>query len=90
MASQLINQLEAQAERFLRDASKNRYVPKENTLYLSSIFDWYGEDFEVTGSSVKRFVADRMTTERGLREAIESKDTQIKFLKYDWKLNDFK
>ncbi len=38
-------QLEADAKRFIRNPDKVRCDAGKKTLYLSKIFDWYGEDF---------------------------------------------
>ena len=44
VGEKLDSQLDAQTKRFLADTSRNRM--NGNTLKLSKIFDWYGEDFE--------------------------------------------
>ncbi|MBJ2130241.1 DUF547 domain-containing protein [Alteromonas sp. IB21] len=44
VGEKLDSQLDAQTQRFLADTSRNRM--DGNTLKLSKIFDWYGEDFE--------------------------------------------
>lgn len=69
-------QLEAAAMRFLKDSSKNRYDGK--ALHLSKIFEWYGEDFKPTHGSYRNYVQEKL--------GIEGKP-KIKFLDYDWNLN---
>jgi hypothetical protein len=87
----LQQQLDDQTRRFLSDSSRN-YV-KDNRVFLSAIFKWYGDDFEqgFAGTySVEAFL-------RRYPEAIKLPPTQqaqaeqqplaIKFLPYDWSLN---
>jgi hypothetical protein len=68
-----------------------------STLRLSSIFNWFGEDFIdnyahlVDGSSEREravlgFVATYGPTEAA--ELARSGDAAVRFLKYDWALND--
>jgi hypothetical protein len=45
-ATELDRQLDESARAFLRDPSKNRFEERAATLYLSSIFKWFREDFE--------------------------------------------
>jgi hypothetical protein len=86
-------QLDDQTRRFLRDRTRNRFDAADGTLYLSRIFDWYGEDFErgLLGSqSVTAFVAG-YPAELGIDAASAAKLTtgefDIEFLDYDWALN---
>lgn len=72
--------LEKGAQEFLLDPSRNRYNAKARRLELSSIFKWYGEDFEKHSGSVQAFVAKYMRLTLPV-------DTDITFLPYDWKLN---
>ncbi|RMG39162.1 MAG: DUF547 domain-containing protein [Candidatus Dadabacteria bacterium] len=89
-ADRLSEQLEDAARKFLRDKSRNRYLPAERRLELSSIFKWYRSDFEKNGSTLKLFIALHMTDDPVLRREIQSPATDITFLDYDWSLNDFK
>lgn len=75
VADRLDDQLEQQARTFLRDRSKNQITPDQ--LRLSSIFKWYGADFDSVGG-VRSFVASRVD---GVA------DQPIEFLVYDWSLN---
>lgn len=92
-ADRLEAQLEDQTRRFLSDRSRNRWDAAADTLYLSSIFDWYKGDFESgwRGSrSVTAFVA-RYPTALGVDAAsaarIAAGEVEIEYLDYDWKLN---
>jgi hypothetical protein len=83
-ARDLDRQLDDQARAFLADPAKNRYDPATNTLHLSSIFKWFGADFEAeAGGSVAAYVG------RYLNDAgASAPGVRIEFLDYDWSLND--
>jgi hypothetical protein len=84
-ASKLDAQLDKQARAFLADSTRNRLDAKNKTLYLSSIFDWFKEDFVKKSGSVEKFVApyfndaDRAVIQRG--------GLKIKNTDYNWNLN---
>jgi hypothetical protein len=79
-------QLEAQALRFLSDASRNRYDPSTHTLALSQIFRWYAQDF--ANGDVQRFLARYATALGAPRAELEVGRCRVVFLEYDWRLND--
>ena len=90
-ADKLEQQLTEQTERFLSDTSRN-YIKTDN-LYLSSIFKWYGDDFEVgfrNTKSIQSFIllyADVLRLTDKQKSALVKQDLNIKFLDYDWNLN---
>jgi hypothetical protein len=103
VAARLEAQLEEQARRFLSDRSRNRYQPEGGRLEVSRIFDWYKEDwmsgyrgFEGKGAPLRareqyfagyaELLADRPED----RKAIEALKAALRFLDYDWRLNDAK
>jgi len=73
-------QLDDQGRRFLGDGSRNRVDSERKTLYLSSIFQWFRGDFESTGVSLASYVGRYLGPEVG--------DFAVRFLDYDWQLND--
>jgi hypothetical protein len=78
----LDRQLEEMTAAFLNDPSRN-YLDG-NTLYVSSIFKWFAEDFnnDIDGYFVKYAREDlkkRLEANRG--------KIKIKYLDYDWSLN---
>lgn len=75
-ADNLEAQLEAAANNFMSNSSKN--YAKGNTLYLSKIFDWYGDDFKNVGGFLEY-------TKKRLKVDGKVKHT---FLDYSWKLNE--
>ena len=91
----LEEQLEAQTRRFLEDPSKGlRYEPEDDVLWLSSIFKWYAGDF-TGGSTVVAYFARGKLAEwldphlpTSMATSLEGKDPSIKYLDYDWSLND--
>ena len=84
-APRLEQQLEEQARRFLADRSRNRL--REGRLEVSKIFDWFKEDFEPREAYLARY-ADVLAEEGKGREAIAAGKARIRFLDYDWSLND--
>ena len=72
VASKLDAQLEEQTRNFLRDARSNRV--EGQTLVLSKIFDWYGEDFDDLTGFVGRYVE-------------VPPGAEVRYDEYDWSLN---
>lgn len=91
-------QLREQTHAFLADTEKGlRYEEKGNDVHLSSIFKWYAGDF-TGGSTIVAFFArggvlDWVVEHVGdeqLAKTLEEKDPGVKYLDYDWSLNDRK
>jgi hypothetical protein len=87
VAARLEAQLEAQARRFLSDRSRNRL--REERLEVSKIFDWFKEDFEPRAAYFARY-ADVLADDPKGRSAIAGGRLALRFLDYDWSLNDAK
>ncbi len=93
-AEELDDQLENSLRRFLSDKSRNRYNFTKETLEVSKIFKWYKKDFETFGgneNSLKSFLAkyaDLLASSEQNRTRIAGRHVQIKYLDYDWGLND--
>ncbi len=90
VADRMESQLEDGGRRFLSDRTRNRYNSESDTLEVSKIFDWYGEDFEPAFGSVRGFLAryDRLLADSdSARSRIRSQQTKLRFLAYDWNLN---
>ena len=83
--SKIDAQLDEQFRKFLADSSKNRVDRKAGTLYLSSIFDWFKEDFVKKSGSVEKFIAPFLS--EADRKAVLSGKLNVKHTKYDWNLN---
>ena len=80
--SSIDTQLEEVTRAFLADESMN-YL-EGDTLYVSSIFKWYGKDFK---TGIIPFFLDH--TEGTLHQRIKElgDGIKLKYLKYDWSLN---
>jgi len=78
----LDQQLDTATRDFLNDSTYN-YL-KGNTLYVSRLFKWYGEDFP--GGVVPFFLTYAMG---GLKKQLEQRRdrVRVKYLDYDWSLN---
>ncbi len=88
----LQQQLEDSTRLFLSDRQRNYLA--DDAIYVSRIFNWYEEDFEQgwTGiDSVQQFLAEYAIA-LGLgeeqRAALLSGDIALRYLRYDWGLND--
>lgn len=82
--------------RFLSDRTGNRYAVDERALEVSKIFDWYRKDFSkgyrgiVSLESYLAANAARLADGAADQDAIRSQKVRIRFLEYDWALNDRK
>ncbi len=79
------NQLEENGKVFLNDGFKNRLDREAKILYLSSIFKWFRKSFEEKFGSLKETAKQFMDTND--RKFLNEYEVEIKFLKYNWKLN---
>lgn len=83
--TRLESQLEVQTEYVHNHATWFRYDAPQNTVYLTRLYDWYGQDFHTGEGTVLDFVA---RYSKALRSAIEqSRKSHIEWLPYDWSLN---
>lgn len=80
VADKIESQLDEQASIFLNDSSRNKI--SKNEAMLSKIFSWFGGDF-TEGQTLVEFVNKYANTKL-------AKDAKIKYLDYDWNLNDTK
>jgi len=96
----LENQLKSVAEAFIRDVSRNRLERESQTLHLSKIFEWYGDDFVSRWSGAAVPDTHMTTVDRSLVGVFQtygaaddsiflmSNPVTIRYLEYDWALND--
>lgn len=95
LGSRLEEQLEEQTLGFLADHERGAAFDEEGeVLSLSSIFKWYGGDF-TGGSDVSAFLARGQLVDwvlpylpAGTREAVAASPPGVRFLDYDWGLNE--
>ncbi|MDX1388437.1 MAG: DUF547 domain-containing protein [Acidobacteriota bacterium] len=97
--ARLEEQFDDQTVRFLADPDRFRIDRDRKRVYLSPIFDWFGDDFVSKYGGGERFPgrndARRAVLEfvvphldDGDRALIEGNDFSIDFLDYDWTLNE--
>ncbi len=92
VGEKLEQQLEENTRLFLSDRSRNYF--SDGRLYISSIFDWYEEDFEQGWQgvdSIAEFLAnyaDALQLDSATVARLREGDIRIRHLKYDWDLND--
>ncbi len=77
-ASGMSAQLEAATKDFVNDTTRNQFSASE--AKLSEIFKWYKGDFTDKGS-LKDYINNYLSTPM-------TASTKIKYLKYDWNLNE--
>ena len=82
----LDEQLDASAERFINDPSRNRFDTTQGIAFLSPIFDWFAEDFADRPDGVQRYIAGFVRDADAGRE-LRSGKFEIRYENYDWRLN---
>ncbi|MFC1544765.1 DUF547 domain-containing protein [Gemmatimonadota bacterium] len=97
-ADSLDAQLESQALNFIANPEKFRIDSKKGKVYLSSIFEWFGQDFETryANGPVKNFDAPRNAALNFILGYMDSEQHsylaeskyKIEFTSYDWSLNE--
>jgi hypothetical protein len=94
VAERLDAQLDDQVLRFLSDRTRNRFDAQRATLAVSKIFDWYGADFEHGWrgfDSVRAFFASyamQLADQPQDQQLIRERAAKVRFLDYDWALNE--
>lgn len=78
-------QLTANAIDFFQHQKHFQIKPTQNTVYLSSILDWFGSDFGSTQSEQLRYIA-KFTPESS-RPFLTGPNVTVKYLEYNWGLN---
>ena len=79
--ARLDGQLEDQARRVHHGDRWLRYEPEAKTIWLTSLYKWYGDDFKQTEGTILDYVAR-------YREDLDLDDRpRVRFLDYDWSLN---
>ncbi|MCI0493493.1 DUF547 domain-containing protein [candidate division KSB1 bacterium] len=100
-ASDLEQRLEQATRNFINDPTKVRLDQQENVLHLSPIFDWYKEDFSSSANGMKQFGSYKKAETRVIefvmkyipeadRNFIVKHQPKLKYLDYDWSLNEQK
>ncbi len=93
VGSKLEEQLERATKLFLTDSERNRFIKNNNSLEISSIFNWFKNDFVKNAGSVDAFVAPYISDDPEIQLHLKNRSTAgnftatTKFLEYDWGLN---
>ena len=94
IADKLDQQLDDQMSQFLSDDQRNTINLRDNRVYLSAIFKWYGEDFEKGQQGFTHLKDLIKVYQQGMADDpqqltwLQKQDFSIRFLDYDWRLND--
>lgn len=81
-----LDQLIGEAYRdWLARPDLNQFLPDKNLVKISSIFNWFKDDFEKAGG-VKKILAQYAPEE--FRQFLKRGDYAIEYLDYNWALND--
>jgi hypothetical protein len=87
MPDKLEPQLAGNAQAFFANVRNFRYDPTQRTIAISSILDWFGEDFGANQVEQLRRIAPYLPDEPS-RKLAESGAVRVSYLEYDWNLND--
>jgi hypothetical protein len=85
----LDRRLEDQAIHFFAQQRNFRIDRARKTVHLSSILDWFGEDFGGSDSAKLDFVSKYLSKAKD-REFLRSGGLKVKYLDFDWSLNEQK
>lgn len=86
-ADKLDAQLTRNAQVFFAQPGNFRYDASRGTIQLSSILDWFGEDFGTTQAAQLRTIAPYLPSREAYDAALANK-VSVSYLDYDWGLND--
>ena len=80
--------LETATFNFIRHPEQVRINRSKRDVHVSKIFKWYKDDFKEGYDGVADFLADYLPPEDA--EYLSSTDIKLRYLDYDWTLNDQK
>ncbi len=92
IAPRLDAQMDDGMNRFMSDPTRNRYA--DGRVELSEIFKWFGEDFQKGQRGIRNLndlvlrYADGLGVPMAERAAIRTGSVRIRYLDYNWSLND--
>ena len=85
-ATELDDQLTNNGRRFFARPDNFRADPGRQVIYLSPLLKWYGEDFGATTSQQLRALRPLLPGEGS--DLADKPSVKVRFLDYDWSLND--
>lgn len=86
-AEDVERQLELNAKDFFSRTQNFRYDPRSRSFYLSSILDWFAEDFGSSQTDQLRRIGKWLPTEAA-KSAAAAGNLRVSYLDYDWGLNE--
>ncbi len=95
-ATQLDDQLDHEARRFFAEERNLKIDTEKETVFLSSILDWYRDDFvdwyeaQYPGkeATLIDYVALYLCEDKAQQLRTEAANYSVEFIPYDWRLND--
>ena len=87
--ARLDQQLDDAARIFINDSRRNRFEIDSRKAEISSIFDWFEEDFDADAGSVQGYLA-RYIEDQAIARLLSREQLTVNFLDYDWSLNGVK
>lgn len=85
-AERLEEQLADNATDFFSRKQKLRIDRQNKILYVSSILDWFADDFGDSQLELFRYLKPYLP--QSAKSIATGRDTRVKYLDYDWSLND--
>ena len=85
-AATLDEDLDARTRAWLADPKRNRFEPGRKRVHLSRIFEWFREDFTRGEQTLGQWLAKYAPEAQ--RAFLESGEFEVRYLEYDWALND--
>lgn len=89
VAERLDAQLDTNAKHFFAQRQNFQVEPANKTIRLSSILKWFGEDFGASQSAVLRRLSPWLPNDAARRLAADA-GVRVRYLSYDWDLNEQK
>ena len=86
LADRLEEQLTTNANHFFAQAQNFRTDRSQNTVYLSSILSWFGEDFGPNQAAQLKRISPYLPSDAE-REFVGLSGVKVRFLDYDWGIN---
>ncbi len=86
----LDKQLGEQAELFFNDVTKNKFDKNTRTASLSKILSWYEDDFGENEQEILNYAAQFIDKETAIDIKNNLSEWNIKYLSYNWDLNEYK
>ncbi|MBC7397041.1 MAG: DUF547 domain-containing protein [Bdellovibrionales bacterium] len=86
--AKLEQQLNDQRKKFIQDPERNLYKDDVQLLNLSMIFKWYRSDFVENEEQIKQWIAPFISDDVKVQARIKEQATRIRYLDYNWNMND--